>query len=140
MLSANPDLTWEQVRDILRATATKINPGETNANGRWQDINGNFSNSLLYDGNPVFSEFYGYGRINTALAVRQAGWDIELVTQALDFNDVPEGDTVARAIRFNVKSLWPTTFSPASSGVRSSSACARSRLGSAHAPDPPNPK
>lgn len=110
MLSANPQLTWAQVRDLLRATAVKINPGETDANGRWQDVNGNPSNSLAYDGTPVFSEYYGYGRINAAAAVREAGWDIDLITQTLDFNDVPEGHTVSRAIRFNVRGLWPTTF------------------------------
>ena len=110
MLSANPQLTWTQVRDIMRNTAIKINPGENNANGRWQDINGNASNSAVYDGTPVFSDFYGFGRIDTAVAVRIAGWDIELVTTNLDFNDVPEGETAARAIRFNVKSLWPANF------------------------------
>lgn len=83
MLSANPQLTWTQVRDLLRETAIKINPGETNATGRWQDINGNFSNNPAYDGNPFFSEFYGYGRIDTASAVREAGWDIELLTSSL---------------------------------------------------------
>jgi subtilisin family serine protease len=110
MLSANPQLTWTQVRDIMRNTAVRINPGETNANGRWQDINGNPSNVPAYDGTPVFSNFYGFGRIDTAVAVRIAGWDIEMVTTNLDFNDVPEGETTARAIRFNVKSLWPANF------------------------------
>jgi subtilisin family serine protease len=110
MLSANPQLTWTQVRDIMRNTAVKINPGENNANGRWQDINGVFSNNPAYDGNPVFSEFYGFGRVDASTAVRQAGWDIELVTTLLDFNDVPTGETAARAVRFNVKSLWPANF------------------------------
>ena len=72
--------------------------------------NGNASNSAAYNGTPFFSEFYGFGRINAAAAVREAGWDIELITSALDFNDVPEGDTVSRAVRFNVKSRWASTF------------------------------
>ncbi|MBX3639146.1 MAG: S8 family serine peptidase [Nitrosomonas sp.] len=117
MLSANPQLTWTQVRDLLRETAIKINPGETNAAGRWQDINGNFSNNPAYDGNPFFSEFYGYGRIDTASAVREAGWDIELLTSSLNFNDVPAGDTVSRAVRFNVKSLWPANFTMTTPGA-----------------------
>lgn len=117
MLSANPQLTWTQVRDLLRETAVKINPGETNATGRWQDVNGNFSNSPAYDGNPFFSEFYGYGRISTAAAVREAGWDIELLTSSLNFNDVPAGDTVSRAVRFNVKSLWPANFTMTTPGA-----------------------
>ncbi len=111
MLSANPQLTWTQVRDLMRETAVKINPTENNATGRWQDVNGNFSNSAAYNGTPFFSEFYGYGRVDAGAAVREAGWDIDLVTTALNFNDVPAGDTVSRAIRFNVKSLWPTSFS-----------------------------
>jgi len=110
ILSANPQLSWTQVRDLMRNTAIKVNTGENNANGRWQDINGNFSNEADYDGNPVFSEFYGFGRIDAASAVREAGWDIELITTNLNFNDVPEGEQVARAIRFNVKSLWSANF------------------------------
>lgn len=116
MLSANPQLTWTQVRDLMRNTAVKINPGETNANGRWQDINGNFSNQAAYDGNPVFSEFYGFGRIDAAAAVREAGWDIELVTTNLNFNDIPEGEQAARAVRFNVKSLWSADFNMTAPG------------------------
>ena len=117
MLSANPQLSWTQIRNILRDTAIKINPGENNANGRWQDKDGNFSNEADYDGNPVFSEFYGFGRIDAAAAVRQAGWDIELVTTNLNFNDVPEGEQAARAIRFNVKSLWSANFNMTSPGT-----------------------
>ncbi|WP_117880517.1 S8 family serine peptidase [Aureibaculum luteum] len=117
ILSANPQLTWTEVRDLMRNTAVKINPGESNANGRWQDINGNFSNSGTYDGNPIFSEFYGFGRIDAARVVREAGWDIELVTTNLNFNDVPEGEEVARAIRFNVRSLWSTNFNMTNPGT-----------------------
>ena len=125
MISVNPQLSWTQVGNLMKNTAIKINPGENNSittvsdadgsvlgttNGRWQDVNGNLSNSPAYDGNPIFSEFYGFGRIDAAAAVREAGWDIDLVTEALDFNDVPEGDTVSRAIRFNVRSLWAANF------------------------------
>jgi subtilisin family serine protease len=117
VLSANPQLTWTQVRDLMRNTAVKINPSETNVSGRWQDINGNFSNQGAYDGNPVFSEFYGFGRIDAAAAVREAGWDIELVTTNLNFNDVPEGEQAARAVRFNVKSLWSADFNLTPPGV-----------------------
>ncbi|MFK7770610.1 MAG: S8 family serine peptidase [Saprospiraceae bacterium] len=117
MLSANPELTWTQVRDLMRNTAVKINPGETNSNGRWQDINGNFSNDPAYDSNPVFSEFYGFGRIDAAAAVREAGWDIELVTTNLNFNDIPEGEQAARAVRFNVKSLWSADFNMTAPGA-----------------------
>jgi subtilisin family serine protease len=37
ILSANPQLRWDQVRDILRNTAVKIDPGNTDPTGRWRD-------------------------------------------------------------------------------------------------------
>ena len=54
MLSVNPDLTCEQVRQIMRDTAEKID----RQNGQY-DENG-------------FSQFYGYGRVNSYRAVREA--------------------------------------------------------------------
>jgi subtilisin family serine protease len=54
MLSVNPDLSCEQVRQIMRDTAEKID----RQNGRY-DENG-------------FSQFYGYGRLNAYRAVREA--------------------------------------------------------------------
>lgn len=109
MLSANSELTWEQVRDLCQATAVKIDPNNTNAVGRWRDVNGRISTDPGYLG-PNFSEFFGFGRLDAAAAVRDAGWRIELMTPALTFNDVPEGETTVRAVRFDVQSLWPADF------------------------------
>jgi len=109
MLSANPDLEWDEVRDILRDTAAKIDPNNTNATGRWRDPDGRISTDPAYTG-PFFSEFFGYGRIDAEAAVKRAGWLIELHTPNLVFNDVAEGETVVRAIRFTVQSLWETNF------------------------------
>jgi hypothetical protein len=42
--------------------------------------------------------------------VEAAGWRISLETPSLNFNDVPEGETTLRAVRFDVRSLWGVTF------------------------------
>ena len=54
ILSANPDLTWTQVRDILKDTSEKIDPkgGKYDAYGH--------------------SQYYGYGKIDAYKAVRKA--------------------------------------------------------------------
>jgi subtilisin family serine protease len=54
MLSANQDLTWRQVRDIIKGTCEKIDK----AGGKY-DSRGH-------------SRFYGYGKVNAADAVRKA--------------------------------------------------------------------
>lgn len=109
MLSANPDLTWQQVRDLIRMTAVKIDTNNTDADGRWRDVNNLISTDPGYLG-PNFSEFYGFGRLGTAGAVQLAGWRISLATPTLNFNDIPEGETTLRAVRFDVQSLWPVDF------------------------------
>jgi len=70
ILSANPELTWIQVRDILRNTAVKIDAANTDADGQWLDINGN--PSVTSGLAPVFSNWYGYGRIDALAAVQEA--------------------------------------------------------------------
>ena len=109
MLSANPDLRWDEVRDLIRATAVKIDPNNTDAVGRWRDIGNRISTDPGYQG-PDFSEWYGFGRLNTAAAVIASGWRISLATPALNFNNVPEGETTLRAVRFDVQSRWPVNF------------------------------
>ena len=71
VLTANPDLNWTEVRDILRDTAVKIDANNTDPIGRWEDINGNTSSDPGYLG-PDYSKWYGYGRIDAAAAIRMA--------------------------------------------------------------------
>jgi subtilisin-like proprotein convertase family protein len=54
VLAANPDLRWQEVRDILRRACDKIDPqgGQYDADGQ--------------------SQFYGYGRLNAETAVKLA--------------------------------------------------------------------
>lgn len=54
ILSVNPDLTSGEVREILRDTARKIDPGSGN-----YDVNGH-------------SDLYGFGRVDAFLAVQEA--------------------------------------------------------------------
>jgi hypothetical protein len=54
MLSVNPDLTWNEVKQILEQTADKIDAD-----------NGNYNDQ-------GFSVFYGYGRVNAFRAVEMA--------------------------------------------------------------------
>lgn len=102
VLSANPHLTWIEVRSILRSTANQLDltfPGlpyagnaglgrlaivvnaaaGRNANvGIWEDINGvdtrlpGGAGPNGAAGAPVHNEFYGYGRINAQAAVQAA--------------------------------------------------------------------
>ena len=91
MLSANPQLHWDEVRDLIRMTAIKIDPGNTDPVGRWRDVNGLISTDAGYAG-PNFSEFFGFGRLNTAAAVEAAGWRLALViADAGDFGNVCVG-------------------------------------------------
>jgi len=61
MLSAEPNLTWVNVRDILRATAVQIDPANADPQGMW--VGG-------------FSWWYGFGRLDIDAAVQAAdGFD-----------------------------------------------------------------
>lgn len=64
VMSANPLLSWQEVRAILRRTAVRIDAGNTNAIGQWVDNDG--------DGFAEFSQWYGYGRLDVAAAVQEA--------------------------------------------------------------------
>ncbi len=64
MLSANPDLSWVQVRHIIRETAVRIDIGNTDPIGQWVDTDG--------DGINDYSQWYGYGRVNAQAAVQGA--------------------------------------------------------------------
>jgi hypothetical protein len=64
ILSVRPELTWVQVREILRTTASRIDIGQANAIGQWVDNDG--------DGIDEFSQWYGYGRLDIDAAVTAA--------------------------------------------------------------------
>ncbi|MHA1906296.1 MAG: S8 family serine peptidase [Candidatus Thorarchaeota archaeon] len=91
MLSVNPDLSWVQARQILRNTAIKIDLANVDPIGQWQDTTG--------DGNPDYSEWYGYGRIDALAAIQAAvnlvgvtpqnNIDTWIMENSTDVGDVP---------------------------------------------------
>jgi hypothetical protein len=64
ILSANPLLAWDEVRDVLHRTAVKIDFANTDPIGQYVDNDG--------DGVPEFSQWYGYGRVDVAAAAQEA--------------------------------------------------------------------
>lgn len=92
VLSANPSLTNQEVRDIIESTTDKISPAlyaYANTAGR---------------PNGTWHEEVGYGRINAHAAICAAVEDVILTTASIVFNDVPAGETVLRAATFSVQS------------------------------------
>jgi subtilisin family serine protease len=90
VLAVNPDLDWQDVRQVIRDTCDQIG-------GVVYDVNGH-------------NDDYGWGRVNAARAVCEAGNSVELLTPSVTFNDIPEGETTARAIVFSVASCEAATF------------------------------
>jgi hypothetical protein len=71
LLSANPKLTWTDVRDILRSTAVPIDKKNRSAWGIWRDPDGAAFGAPDYAG-PYYSRWYGFGRIDAAAATELA--------------------------------------------------------------------
>jgi Subtilase family len=69
ILSANPNLTWNEIREIMRSTAVKIDSHNSDQIGRWTDINGKISSEAGYAG-PYYSRWYGHGRLDAAAALK----------------------------------------------------------------------
>ncbi|MBO0950285.1 S8 family serine peptidase [Fibrella forsythiae] len=102
MLSMDPSLTWQEIREILYNTAVKIDFANTDTEGRWRDRDG--------DGVNEYSNWYGYGRIDAAKAVCAARTRITLNTPTVQFLNVPAGEPTLRAISFSVQSTRNHTF------------------------------
>jgi subtilisin family serine protease len=64
VLSANPLLAWDEVKEVLQRTAVKIDFGNADAIGQYVDNDG--------DGLPEFSQWYGAGRVDVAAAAEEA--------------------------------------------------------------------
>jgi Subtilase family/von Willebrand factor type A domain len=89
-LSMHPDLTRDGLRRIMRDTADQIGGVVYDANGHNDD--------------------YGFGRVNAQRAVHRAARRVELLTTHVVFNDVPEGETTARAIAWQCFGFEALTF------------------------------
>jgi subtilisin family serine protease len=87
-LSVNPELSWVELRQILRTTAVQIDIANVNPTGQWIDVTG--------DGVVDFSQWYGWGRLDADAAVtaaRDYDHDIDLVVRdnLEDLGAVPSG-------------------------------------------------
>lgn len=89
-LSVQPGLTRDQLRTVMRETADQIGGVTYDANGHNDD--------------------YGFGRVNAFAAVRQAARRITLLTNPVEFTGVPEGETTARSITWEVAGVEDLTF------------------------------
>ena len=89
-LSVRPSLTRDQLREIMHTTADQIG-------------------GVVYDA-AGHNDDYGFGRVNASAAVRAAARKVTLMTNPVDFNDVPEGETTARSITWDVEGVEDFTF------------------------------
>lgn len=88
ILSVRPELTWVQVREILRTKARPIDIGQANSIGQWVDNDG--------DGINEFSQWYGYGCLDVNAAVIAAqdpvpDTDVIVRDNLTDDGTVPSG-------------------------------------------------
>jgi hypothetical protein len=115
ILSAEPDLTWVEAREILRDTAVKFDLANTNAVGQWLDVNGAPSTT---SGLPaVQSGWYGYGRIDAAAAVQEAVTysftrDVVVRDNVADTGAVPSVGAF-----WSSPDIWVRNLSPAADGA-----------------------
>jgi hypothetical protein len=63
ILSVFPLVAWDEALEILRRTAVRIDVGQADPIGQYADNDG--------DGIAEFSQWYGYGRVDVAEAVRE---------------------------------------------------------------------
>lgn len=120
LLSVNPDLSWIEVRQILRDAAEHINTTNVDPDGIWRDVNGTESTAPGYLG-PYHSRWYGYGMVNAEAAV-QAAQDLVGVSPLtyidtwIKENDADVGDVPCQppySPDVWVRNLSPATDDPA---------------------------
>jgi hypothetical protein len=70
VLSADPDLTYVEARQVMRDSAVRFDLANTDPVGQWLDVDGN--PSVTSGLPPVKSGWYGYGRVDAAVAVQGA--------------------------------------------------------------------
>jgi subtilisin family serine protease len=122
VLSANPALSWVELRQILRDSAQKINAPTTEVHPtnpagdfRWRDANGAFS--LVTGLPPVWSPGYGFGRLDAVAAVQDAlvyGFtrDVMVRENLADVGAVPSGGVI-----WNSPDIWVRNVDPAIEGA-----------------------
>jgi subtilisin family serine protease len=120
ILSANPDLSWVEVRQLLRDAAQHIDAANTDPDGIWEDVNGTPSNAPGYLG-PYHSRWYGFGMLDVDAAVQAAvnlvgipalsSIDTWIMENSMDIGDVPCWPPYSPDVW--VRNLSPATDDPA---------------------------
>jgi hypothetical protein len=115
LLSAEPDLTWVEVREIIRDTAVKLDLGNNHPIGRWLDRDGQ---PISVSGQPPhFSQWYGHGRINAAAAVQRAlAYDFARDLMIRD-NLTDAGSQPSTGPFWNSPDIWVRNQAPALEGA-----------------------
>lgn len=112
VLSANPDLTYIEAREIMRNSAVKLDLVGTHPDGQWLDANGNPS---VGSGLPaVRSQWYGYGRIDAAAAVNAALAFADTRDLVIRDNLADTGAVAATGAYWNSPDIWCRRDPPAS--------------------------
>lgn len=109
MLSANPNLTWVEVRDILRSSAERIDIGNVDPVGQWIDMD--------MDGVVDFSQWYGYGRINAHDAVQEADDYAENIDIVVRENLADVGAVPSAGVFWYSPDIWVRNNNPAIDGA-----------------------
>ena len=115
VLSANPALTWIEAREVMRTSAVKLNAANTDPVGQWLDENGN--PAVTSGLPPIFSQWYGYGRVDAAAAVDDAvtfGATRDLVVRD---NLADTGATPVGGAFWNSPDIWVRNVDPAVEGA-----------------------
>ena len=110
VLSANPRLTWVEVREILRETAVKFDTGNNHPVGRWLDRQGVPSNTSGQP--PVFSRWYGYGRLDADAAVK-AALEYDFPRDLMIRKDLADTGDVPSAPSSDSPDIWVRNADPA---------------------------
>jgi Subtilase family/Carboxypeptidase regulatory-like domain len=112
VLSANPDLTYIEAREVMRNTAIKLDLTSIDPTGQWLDANGNPS---VGSGLPaVRSQWYGYGRIDAAAAVNEALTFADTRDLVIRDNLADTGAVASAGAFWNSPDIWCRRDPPAS--------------------------
>lgn len=111
VLSADPSLTSIEAREILRDTAIKLDPTNTDPTGQWLDINGD--PSVTSGLAPVRSGWYGYGRLDAAAAVQGTIDNMANRDLVLRDNLADTGAVATVGAFWNSPDIWCRTSDPA---------------------------
>jgi hypothetical protein len=106
VLTANPDLTWVELREIMARTAQPVDITD----GDWEDDTGAPATSLA---DAEYSPLLGYGRLRAAPAVKRALAYSAGNTRDLWLRNIPADTGTAATLMVNSPDIWVRNQSPA---------------------------